>query len=430
MKLAKRYSGFTLLEVMVAVAITAVVLAGVVTTFSNVTKSTRNAARASDLTNSSRGLAHLLEYDFASAGKGLGDINALNIHYKFTHPDDGGIVNEPVPDTTLYGVTDLTVDGDGFSEVVLQWFDYDLAGVAANKNPTFIVDFSAIQLGLTPIEDYDGTAYLISNKAEHLDEVKVGDIFLFYKNTVFADSEKFETDAIWNAGIVDDLGSPANGAVILQVESVGTAEDDVTSLGGGEYFDRVAVTFSNSRIFDRTLGASLANPTLFTTYAMEMSTEIKDEMRLPEATYLARKLGDGDSFHRVHYRVEGSGATRALVRDHNGQEEVVATGVNEFLVSIGVDVPEKDPDAVVRDDMDGFVTSMSSSSWVTQLSDMGSLSAEQFKRLVGRHAIGAQVYFSQQSLAGDTGDSDSDHKERSFVQQFRILNNSLPVANL
>lgn len=430
MKNSKRSPGFTLVEVMIAVGISVVVLGGLVKTFSDITKSTANANRSSDMTTVSRGVAQLLELDFSQTGKGINDLSALNVHYKF-EPPPNGFVDEPIPQLSLYGVADATHDGT-FSSVTLQWFDYDLAGSSNGENPSFVVDFSEMQgADTTPLDNFDGNAKLISNKLEHLQSIAVGDIFLFYKYRVFNEVAKFEDEAIWNAGVVDILGNSEIEAFILQIGTVDTPGVDASGLGMD--FE-MTITFDDAGIFSRNLGAYAAQ-TLFQTYAFVMPTEVRTEMKLPSSLFLARKLGDADSFNRVQYSVENSGGNNILLRSHNGDEEVVATNVTQFDVSVGLDVTNKKPDDIVRDDMDGYVSSLDSAFWTQDLSDWGgSLSAEEYRRILGRHAMAIRVDFTQESLTKDLGDADAGgaggHKIRTFSRQFRIWNNALPIPNL
>ncbi len=430
MMIQRRLPGFSLVELLVAVGIAVVVLGGLVKTFSDITKSTANANRASDMTSVTRGVAQLLEYDLSQTGRGISDVSALNVHYKFIPPPTG-IVDEAVPQLSLYGLADLDHDGS-FSEVTLQWFDYDMAGTSGVSNPTFVVDFGDLQGLLTdPLSNFNGSAMLISNNLAALRGVAEGDIFLFYKYRVFNEIEKFQTDAIWNAGLVDALGNSDIEAFILQIGSVQTPDTDTSGLGM-DY--EMEITFSDDSIFERDLG-SYAAETLFRAYSLVLTTEVRTELKLPSALFLARKLGDSDSFNRVNYFVESRGGNNVLIRSHNGVEEVVATNVAKFDVSAGLDVTNKAPDDILIEDMDGYVTALDADFWAMSFSDWGgSMTVEEYRRILGRHTMAVQVDFSVESLTKDFSDADAGgsggHKIRSFSRQFRLWNNSMPIPNL
>jgi hypothetical protein len=81
--------------------------------------------------------------------------------------------------------------------------------------------------------------------------------------------------------------------------------------------------------------------------------------------------------------------------------------------------------------MDGYVSRMDSSAWTRGYEDptnSWSLSNSDFKRVIGRHTVAAEVTFTQESLHNDTAEKDTPNRTRSFVQQFTIPNAKLPMS--
>jgi hypothetical protein len=196
-----------------------------------------------------------------------------------------------------------------------------------------------------------------------------------------------------------------------------------------------SITVQYGPIFDNNPPDTNRLTTKWEKPAEVFSTGMSDTLGIPKTTFLARKLGDGDSFSRIHYYV-----TRAsdddpvvLVRASNGVEQVVATGVTDFSIRLGIDVPlDTNPSAVQRANMDGYVSRLDSSAWSRGYEDTvnpwSSLSNADFKRIIGRHTVAAEVTFTQQSLQTDTAEKDAPHRTRSFVQQFTIPNAKLPMS--
>ena len=127
MSRSRMKKGFTLTEMMTTLLVTSIVMAGVVVTFNKVTTSADNAARSADLTNSARGLAALLASDFANAGRGFSDLNALDIRFQY-HEDFYIFPTGSTKDLNMYAISDLAFDeSKGLSEITLNWFDYDIS---------------------------------------------------------------------------------------------------------------------------------------------------------------------------------------------------------------------------------------------------------------------------------------------------------------
>jgi prepilin-type N-terminal cleavage/methylation domain-containing protein len=425
--------GFSLVEIMVTIAVSTLVLSGIVLTFNRITASANNAARGSSLTNTTRGLADLIKYDLQSAGRGIADLSALDIRYRFTPEYSGWESGDPEPEPYFYGIEDLIFNQtDETTEIILHTFDYDYSASGKGKNPTFVIAFDDDE-NWPDTGAYVGPVYLASNSQADLEGLANGDIIIFYKQHVFAEASAFEDHAIWNAGIVDVDGNPDNEALILQVGTVGdiTAESHALGLD----FE-AAVTFQYGPIFDNNPPDTNRLNTRWEKPAETFSTGMSDTLGIPKNTFLGRKLGDGNSFNRIHYYV-----TRAsdddpivLIRSVNGVEQVVATGVTDFSIRLGIDVPlDLSPDSIDRKThMDGYVSRLDSSAWTRGFEDTvnpwASLSNADFKRVIGRHAIAAEVSFTQESLEGDTAEKDGHNRSRTFVQQFTIANAKLPMS--
>ncbi len=436
----RNYSGFSLVELMTTIAVVGVVMVGVIATFSRINSSTKNASRGLDITNSTQGIQELLKHDFGKAGKGISDLAALNFHYKFSP----SFVQETTPSPFLYGVADLDYDSmSGSSEVTLQWFDYSLSAANEGRNPTFLMAFDTGEswdaTGL-----YTGPVHILSNNSTYLNEIESGDIFVFYRYQIFTEASEFaEGAAIWNSNVVDEAGNPVNSAVVLQIGTVTSPIDVAQPAEHGIDLDfQVTATLAPSTFFDNDLSANpVVTPyvKMSRTFPSALIDENDGALRFPASAYLARKLGNSSGFHRVHYRVEDSSqGEKILVRNENGRREIVATGVTKFEVYIGIDTANgMQPDAIQNTDIDGYVSSMSRPSWTRGLSDPDNgwgVSEEEFKIILGRHAMAAEVHFTQQSTFRDSADQDTggegNRKIRSFVQQFRIWNNGLPMPNL
>lgn len=413
----------TLVEIMVAIGIAAVVLGGVVATFSRVTSSVTNASRAADITVTNRSVADLLERDFANAGRGISDLNALNMHFAFSSSFVTGTLNEE----HLYPIAGLEHDGTAYSDITLQWFDYDLS--EPNRNLTFVADFPSGS-AWDDLGNYSEPVTLLANDNTTLAQIQSGDIFVFYKYGIFrVNQEDIAQDGIWNSNIEDpdEPGRPLNDAVILQVGELSSVSTSLSVTG--ITYARTIQTYKSDQIFSNDLNGN-ASQTIFTPYNAALGVSLDDDLRMPAGTFLARRLGHASSFNRVRYYVPPN--SRTLIRSHNGNEEVVASNVSRFEVRVGLDTPKGNPTAFGSDDMDGYVSVNETNRWTRDLTDSG-LSIQQYKILLGRHALAAEVAFSIESLEKDRGDSAAGGtggtKVRSFVQHYRLWNSTLPTIN-
>ena len=434
----KQKRGFSLIEVMMTILLSLVVMAGLANTLRKVQSSVKNASAGSDLSNSTRALAKLMRNDFANAGRGFGDLLAIQAHYAF-NPDFVDIATE---DRIMYAVDDLVKDAAGSvaetSGITLHWFDYDIGTSATGTNPTYLVNMPE---GDWPIDGvYTNTLELYSMNEEHLESLEPGDVLFFYKHEILTEQDWFiDGDAIWNRDEMEDGGDfEKNSGVILQIGEVSSLSESIDEDLPG--MSLVTINFAaEGTFFTNDLSTSINN-TQFPGYNFteDLGVAIRDSEQgypsLPADVHVARKLGDEKSFHRVQYSVEQETGDdpAVLIRTHNGSREVIATNVTEFSIKIGMDIaPGLPPDAVMRTDMDGYVSIGEMDNWTQSYSDYGT-TAELFRTMIGRHAVSAEVSFTQEAFVRDRSDTTmtTGKKTRSFVEQFRIWNNTLPMSSL
>ena len=177
--MTKRARAFSLIEILLTLAITSVVMAGLVATFSSVSRGVNNTTKKSAQTNTVRGLSELMRKDFTSAGQGVGDLIAYDIRYLLSESLTGVPVSDGTADRPIffYGVSDIDygdVGGDSFSSVTLQWFEYDYA---TDTRPTFFVSGNDWEAS----GNYQGPVVLSSSNPNHVTDLKAGDILIFYK---------------------------------------------------------------------------------------------------------------------------------------------------------------------------------------------------------------------------------------------------------
>ena len=115
--------GFTLVELLVGILVSFILLGGLIITFNNINTGIKNANRSNDLTHATRGIFQMLKADFAVAGKGLSDLNTLQIH--FANASASAI------EDYFYGIV-AQPKLNGSTQIVLQWFEY-----TSLENPTF-----------------------------------------------------------------------------------------------------------------------------------------------------------------------------------------------------------------------------------------------------------------------------------------------------
>lgn len=426
--------GFSLVELMATVAITTLVLAGVVTTFGRIASSSKNTSKSAALTNSTRGLSGLLASDFASAGRGFSDLLLINIRYQFSEsfytfgPDE-----ERSP--YMYAITDLRYDQTTeSSEITMNYFDYDL-----RRSPSFCFLPSEAETdeedwGTATRTTYEG-GRLYSSTVESFDQVKEGDIFLIYPLVAFVEAPDKEKTP-WNnyAGRID--------AVILQVSQVSEVQGGEE--GGTDHMGLSAmmeITFGDGPIFSNKLDAVLENDEPITDkVTFTEGLERKTGYAMDGKTWVARRLGNADSFSRITYEViagDEAEGTQVLARRRNGTPDLVATDVQTFKVQLGLDIDPTltaDMTQMERADMDGRVSRMTAGFW-TYGKDIDnawdSTSEDDFRIAIGRHALQAEVEFLQMGSL-DTTEQDAEGENftqrRGFIQQYRIRNMTAPIS--
>lgn len=433
--------GFSLVELMTTLAVTAVVITGVVATFNKITKSTDNAAKAVNLTNSARGLASILASDFANAGRGFSDLISLDIRFRFD-PDFYAFPGGKEVDLNMYAITDLAYDdANEISEITLHWFDYDV-----REAPSFIFQPSAAEVASGNWGNGQTTftgGRLYTNDTDKLEELAQGDMLLLYNLAPMVSSGDATRTPWYSHGT-------RNQGLILQVASTANYTENPTMetnthLGMAGYIE---VTFSDGPIFSNTIDSEFANvmddeTSSIKTY-MVSTTDIRTKgYSLPETVWVARRLGGPDDFNRVTYEVVQGDGTNVLVRRYNGDPEIVATDVERFSVSLGLDVhPTELADMEFMDptEVDGLVSRLDGDLWTKGKnvdSRFDSLSDEEFKIAIGRHAMQVEVDFQQlgaedkaeNETTNPDGSTGTYRKRRGFVQQYRLRNISPPITN-
>lgn len=427
MKRINPNKGFTLMELMVTISVTMVVLAGMMTMFTKINQSVVDTQRNNDFTFQNRSMVDLLRQDFVKAGKGMNDFSVFNLHHQFNStfadtPSDG----------LLYPVADIAYDDSTqTSEIVLHYFDYDISGVAINS-PTF---FAILDAGdASTFGDAMTYINLFSNDESSIDTLAEGDIVMLYRFDALRQSKAYKlTDkSPWNDLRID--GFRTNDAILLEVievedkESVGTGETSIQfkrriKFGEGEVFTNGLDTTNIETRFEN----GIDNPE---SIVDEMATWLfeSSESDVPglwqKGLFFARKLGNSDSFRRIHYRVENRSGTSVLLRIENGVEEIVAENVQQFQVFLGVDVPKGfDPVTIQNDQMDGYVTSADFDQWTRAYNDPAnswSVTEDQFAQIIGRHSVAAMVKMVQQVAYPDPRTGEPTLKDRAFEHQFKL----------
>ncbi len=422
----KNQQGFSLVELMTTVAITILVLAGVVTTFSKIASSSTNTSKSAALTNTTRGLTHMIGYDFASAGRGFSDLIPINIRYQFSESFyTYGETEER--DTYLYSISDLNYDEDTqTSEITLNYFDYDM-----RNNPSFFVEVpedEAEDWGQETHKTYNSLILSTKDNAA-LAKLESGDILLIYPIHPFVELSS-ETRTPWSSF------EGKNEAFILQVSEVGEISDQ------GENRLALTVTFGEGPVFSNTFDKPPANSSAIEP-STDVYTSIKDRTNsgyaLPSQAWIARKLGDVDSFNRVTYQVvsgEEGGGTLALARRRNDTNELLATNVQTFTVRLGLDINPSfaaDMENMPRSEMNGQVSRLDTDFWTMGKgydSVWDSISVDEYLIAIGRHTLQAEVEFMQQGATDTTekaGEDGAYQQRRGFTQQYRIRNVTAPV---
>jgi len=403
--------GFTLVELLVGLALSAVLIGAIAVTFNTVNTGVKNAHRSNDLSQTVRNLFILFQNDLSTAGLGFADLATLQIHMNKQAGAAGDL---------FYPIAELTEDGNGFSDVSFQWFEYDLL-----NSPTFMVS----AMDPAPWNDGDtfSSAILWATDLNNPDiaEIASGDIFLIYNpaiNYEFNLHQKiYDSYAI---GIEWDESVLANGAMIMQVSGA--------PVDGGLAGSSALVNFGGSS-FGATLTDAPDNPYTEgadpTTLADSWLRQF--QVQPPTDAWVARKLGDADSFREVRYFVQNGTLLRTVSngRPDSLETMVMAENVVDFTVAIGVDVSLGNiTDQTAWDGAVAYEDPMNEI-WFTNPS------TDDERMLVGRHGLAARLVITVESNIEDlfdtqaSGQSANANKQRTFATQFRIRNRTRPVIN-
>ena len=408
---------FTLVEMLVGISLSFMIIGGLIMTFNAVNLGVKNANRSNDLTQATRNIYQVIQNDITKAGKGLGDLKTLQVHFNHSSAS----ANERY----FYGVVGQPAL-NGHSQIVLQWFDYDVV-----ESPTFLVSNpggGAIDGAGNWVGNLASADFLTNDPADpELANVQAGDIFVLYNpqiNYEIASHRNLRTqiDAS-NAWLEQLLG---NGAMLLQ--AVAVAQD----LGGG----KVTVSFGAGSSFDNNiipLGNPWTNGGVFPQAATQAVTDglSQYQFRPPSGAWLARKLSDANGYHRVRYFVNGSGS---LIRQEESAAPVnimvLATNVDEFSFEVGTDISDpSDPAQQLDNSWDNAVALDSSGDFW-----WGSAVSEADINTIGRHAVAAHVRIRVKSLIEDIQDANASgtgdaFKVRVFERHFFFPNMHSPLVS-
>jgi prepilin-type N-terminal cleavage/methylation domain-containing protein len=407
-------AAFTLIELLVSLAISVIILGGVIATFARMNDGIRNASRASDLTNSMRGAFTLFQKELFASAKGFGDLNSYQIHY--SHPD-------AADEDYFYSIANLDDSGTG-SEIVLQWFDYEFSDRQAN--PTFV---AMTESGLSVPGGFGiGLPPMIFASTVDVDPallaVAMGDVFIVYCGDALYDTTWYDlrdgTDS--SSFLVDETAIPIGAGIVsvAQISNLGPA---------GDFKTRILVDFAASGPFANGFNVPISTPYIQpaqepSAYLNSATTKPADsgKVRFPPSTWFARKVGNLQGFHRVEYSIDHT----TLLRTENGLQMILSTEVEDFNILIGLDEVD------LTRDWDGAVSSLEPAFWVSNYNSFPSVGAG--REAVGKHALAAIVELKKSSLFKDTSNADTDNagsekKTRYFKQQYRLKNMHLPLGN-
>ena len=408
--------GLTLVELLVTITISMVLIGAVIFTFNNINIGVRNAERSNDLTTVMRNASSMFQADLAEAGRGLGDLGTLQIHFL----NDQADADEPY----FYGIVGQD-DLNGFSQIVFQWFDYDPI-----NEPTYVVMNPGSAPGGTWVSPITSMDFHLADPGDPaLTDISTGDIFVVYDPAIMFSRDLHQ---ILYTNIQPDFSYDeavlGNGAMLLQVNGAQPFPGD----------GRVVVSFGSDDVFKHTLTPPVnqytnteSDYTLLVTRAL---TDGKDEFQFkpPTGVWLARRLGQAASYRRVRYFVN---ATNALIRRDESfgepQDMVLATNVTEFQIQIGTDISNPlDPAQQDPAVWDNSVRSDQMDHWFSSASTL------EDKILIGRHAVSARIRLSVKALIEDVmdlnaaeGRTDAAFKQRTIEKQFKIRNQHRPQVN-
>lgn len=408
---------FTLIELLVGITISFLIVGGVVMTFNAINVGIKNANRSNDLTQATRNLFQVIQNDIAMAGKGLGDLKTLQVHFEHD--------TRSLDEKYFYGVVGQPIL-NGESQIILQWFDYDPL-----LYPTFLVsapDAGAVDGSGNWIGKLSSADFLTNDPTDpELANVEVGDIFVLFNpmiNYDIANHRSLHTQVdgnhAWNETLL------GNGAMLVQ--AVAVAQD----LANG----RVTVSFGDGESFDNNMDMP-ANPWtdggVFPAAATQAITDGLSayQFRPPTNGWLARKLSDAEGYHRVRYFVNDTGS---LIRQDESVSPVntmvLATNVTEFDFSVGTDISDPlDPAQQGDNSWDNAVGIDSDGSFWWP-----NAGTEADVNTIGRHGVAAHVRIRIQSLIQDVQDAGASgageaFKERVFERHYFLPNMHSPLVS-
>ncbi|MCB1042035.1 MAG: prepilin-type N-terminal cleavage/methylation domain-containing protein [Acidobacteria bacterium] len=419
-----RSKAFTLIEILIGMALSLIVIAGVAAAFNVINSGARNAARSSDLTNNIRGVFQILQNDLYKASQGVGDLNPLQIH--FNNPT---LTSEEL----FFGISSLD-DDSGNSEFVIQYFDYDMLAGGDDTNPTFVVDWpgsTGPELWPPAIPNLILMSSLPNDPG--LANLQPGDILLIYcVNAVYNVSVDQYINSLGATAFTDEShftdGGIGNGAMLVQVADREETNPDPQFVC---YESAVRVALGGP-VFVNDFGGNVRTPytepdpfySCPLNFLQSDDGSKKGRIRPAGDTWLARKLGRQAAYHRVTYRLDAN----TLIREENGVDMILASNVTAFDLEVGLDVVPGSGDR-----WDGSVSVADPASWFSDMDDIDP-DRDSARAYMGRHTVSVRASVSFESLMTDTSDTGAGGtggtKIRSMANQFRIKNQHLPIGNL
>ena len=171
---------FSLVELLVTITISMILIGAVVFTFNNINIGVRNTSRSNDLTTVMRNASTMLQSDLSEAGRGLGDLSTLQIHFLTSQADADEIY--------FYGIVGQS-ELNGYSQIVFQWFDYDPI-----QQPSYVIMNPASAPGGTWVSPITSMDLHLANIADTaLTEIVQGDIFVIYDPAIMFNRDLHQT---------------------------------------------------------------------------------------------------------------------------------------------------------------------------------------------------------------------------------------------
>lgn len=408
---------YSLVELLVGITISFLIIGGLLVTFNAVNTGVKNANRSNDLTQQTRNVFQLLNADLFAAGRGIGDLTSLQVH--FNHP------RASAAEAFFYPIV-LQPKVNGSSQIVIQWFEYDFF-----NNPTFmVINVDPGALAGTTLTNVPTRFDLFTNDPADpaLAQVAVGDLLLLYDPEVFYEIDRHKDlhdqvnpDYSWDEAVI------GNGAMILEVTGVAQnlANGIVSvSVGTGAAFGLPALPPENGYRFTGSADPNTAVNTAAT------QGRARFQFRPPTGAWVARKLSDTNGFRRIRYFVNNTGA---LIRQDEGVGQpvvsVLATNVTNFEFRVGTDI--LDPLSAADQDVDAWDNAVSDDDLDDYWLDQGS--SVQDVTLAGRHPVAIQVSLTIEGLTADLQESAAAGTAvfnlRTFAKHYKLRNVHTPLIS-